>query len=491
MRTLDDLRRCAAKGLDYLKSQKDVKEAEIFVSCNDVLTVRLNYTSDIPCNGVHEPKNILGWGVGIVGVFGTQKGVTVGFGSESSDLSLNAIKRALGKARRGAVKDPNFKSLPAVPSETPPSLISYHDERVMKLDDEEMVALGWQALSGTLTTFKESGYTKSLILNGDVTVLKERMAVANTSGIYDYDESTIVMAAITTMIEEKQAKGTGWATATYLNRFDPKKAGLMAAKSAIGTVGGRRIESGNYKVVFGRQPVTEILSELLVPSLTLSRVDAGGSPFTGKLGEKIASDIVSVYDDGAVPGEIGSKKITCEGLPTGRTDLIDKGKLVGLLANHYYAKKCENLREFPPRNGFRFGGGGRSFQRPTGIFATNIVVEGSEEVTSEELISQVKDGIYIGRIWYVYPINALARADFTGTIAGDSYIIRDGKLTEPLKPNTVRIRDNFVRVLVNIRGVSKEKKSTLVWGSKEVVIAPEIFVDEVSLENIAQFMETL
>ena len=490
MRTLDELRRCAAKGLDYLKSQKDVKEAEIFVSCNDILTVRLNYTSDISCNGVHEPKNVVGWGVGILAVFGTQNGVKVGFGSESGDLSLNAIKRALEKARRGAVKDPDFKSLP-VPSETSPSLISYHDERVMKLDDEGMVALGWRALSGALITFKESGYMKSLIVNGDVTVLKERMAVANTSGIYDYDESTILMAAITTMIEEEQAKGTGWVTATYLSRFDPEEAGLMAAKSAIGTVGGKRIESGNYKVVLGRQPVTEIFSGLLVPSLTLSSVDAGSSPFTGKLGEKIASDIVSVYDDGAVPGEIGSKKITCEGLPTGRTDLINKGKLVGFLANYYYAKKCENLGEFSPRSGFRFGGGGRSFRHSTGIFATNIVVEGSEEVTSEELVSQVKDGIYIGRIWYVYPINALARADFTGTVAGDSYIIRDGRLAEPLKPNTVRIRDNFVRALANIRGVSREKKSTLVWGSEEVVIAPEISVDEVSLENIAQFMETI
>ena len=112
-------------------------------------------------------------------------------------------------------------------------------------------------------------------------------------------------------------------------------------------------------------------------------------------------------------------------------------------------------------------------------------------LTSEKLISRIKNGIYIGRLWYLYPVHGLARADFTGTVIGDSYIIRNGKLVEPLKPNTVRISDNFVKLLQNITGISKEKKSTLIWGSEEVVIAPEIAVKGVSLENVAEFVEEL
>ena len=490
MVAIEDLRKCVKDGLQFVKSQKDVRDAEIFASWNDQVTLRINYTSDIPCNGVQEPKNISGYGVGVLVVFDTSDTIKIGFGSDTGDLTLEGLERALEKARRGAVSDPDFKSLPFSSDESP-KLISYHDKRIMELEDEEMVSLGWRALKGALMTFKESGYKRSLIVGGDVTILKEKMAIANTQGIDDYDESTALMSSITAMVEEKDSKGTGWTTATHLDKFKPEESGEMAARSAISTIGGKRIESGKYNVVFGRQAVATLFSEMIVSALSLSSIDSGNSPFVGKLGEKVASDTVSIYDDGARAGEIGSKKITCEGLTTGRTDLIEKGRLVGFLTNHYYSKKYEsNVRKFIPRNGFRFGGG-RDFRQSASIFATNIVIEGTREVTSEKLISRIKNGIYIGRLWYLYPVHGLARADFTGTVIGDSYIIRNGKLGEPLKPNTVRISDNFVKLLQNIKGISKEKKSTITWGSEEVVIAPEIAVKEINLENVAEFVESL
>jgi PmbA protein len=499
MITTEDLRRCVGEGLKYIKSQKDIKDAEIFASWNDHVTVRINYTSDIPCNGVHEPKNIAGYGLGVLAVFNTPEGLKIGFGSDTGDLSLDGIKRALEKATRGAVSDPDFKSIPSSSdihepqsNDEPPKLSSYHDKRVIDLEDEEMVSLGWRALKGALLTFKELGYTRSLIVGGDVTILKEKMAVGNTQGIDDFDESSAIMSYITAMIEEKDTKGTGWAIATHIDKFKPEGSGEMAARGAINTIGGKRIESGKYNVVFGNQAIATLFSEMVVYALSLSSIDSGNSPFVGKLGEEVASQIVSIYDDGARAGEVRSRKITSEGLPAGRTDLIDRGRLVGFLSNHYYAKKYEsNVRKFAPRNGFRFGSGGRNFQRSTSVSATNIVIEGTREVTSEKLISRIKNGIYIGRLWYLYPIHGLAKANFTGTVIGDSYIIRNGKLEEPLKPNTVRISDNLLRLLQNITAISKEKKSTLTWGSEEVVIAPEIAVKGINLQNVAEFVESL
>jgi predicted Zn-dependent protease len=491
MITVENLRKCVRDGISFIKSQEDIKEAEIFASWNDNLTARINYTSDIPCSGVHEPKNIVGYGVGILAVFNTPEGIKIGFGSDTGDLSLEGIKRALEKARQNAVSDPDFKSLPS-PSDESPRLISYHDVNVMDLTDEEMVSLGWRALKGALLAFKEAGFLRSLIVGGDVTILKERIAVGNTHGIDDFDESSALFSSITAMIEEMNAKGTGWTTATHLDRFKPEEAGEMAARSAIGTIGGKRIESGKYNVVFGRQAIAMLFSELIISALSLNSIDSGNSPFVGKLGKEVASPIVCIYDDGTRLFEVGTKKITCEGLPTGRTDLINRGRLVGFLSNHYYAKKYEsNIVKFTPRNGFRFGDGGRDFKRTTSIFATNLVIEGTREVDSDKLISRIKNGIYIGRLWYLYPIHGLIKADFTGTVIGDSYIIKNGKLEEPLKPNTVRISDNFVNLLQNIIAISKEKKPTFIWDSKEIVIAPEIAVKGMNLENVAEFIENL
>ncbi len=491
MVTILDLRKCVKDGIEFVRSQKDIREAEIFASWNDNLTVRINYTSDIPCNGVQEAKNIEGYGVGILAVFETKAGIKIGSGSDTGDLSIEGISSALDKARQNAVSDPNFKSLPSPADETP-KLISYHDENVMNLTDEEMVALGWSALKGALLTFRDAGFLKSLIVGGDVTILKERIAVANTRGIDDYDESSALFASITAMIEEKDTKGTGWTTATHLDKFKPEQAGAMASVSAISTIGGTRIMSGNYNVVFGRQAVAMLFSEMIISALSLSSVDSGNSPFVGKLGEKVASDIVSIYDDGARLWEAGSKKITCEGYPTGRTDIIEGGRLVGFLSNSYYAKKLEsNVAKFSPRNGFRFGDLGRDFRQNNSIFATNLVIEGARELDSGKLISRVKNGIYIGRLWYLYPVHGLVKADFTGTVIGDSYIIRNGRLEEPLKPNAVRITDNFVNLLQNIVAISKDKRTTMIWDSKEVVIAPEIAVKGMKLENVAEFVENL
>ena len=145
-----------------------------------------------------------------------------------------------------------------------------------------------------------------------------------------------------------------------------------------------------------------------------------------------------------------------------------------------------------PRNGFRFGdGGGRQFDNQPSVAASNVVVEGADPVSHEELVRHVRDGLYIGRIWYTYPINGLRAGDFTCTVVGDSYIIRDGRLAEPLRPNVIRINDNIANILTNVVGVTKDVKGTIVWAADEVVYAPEIAVSRVRVDAIAGFMEEL
>ena len=103
----------------------------------------------------------------------------------------------------------------------------------------------------------------------------------------------------------------------------------------------------------------------------------------------------------------------------------------------------------------------------------------------------MRRGLYVGRIWYTYPINGLRAGDFTCTVVGDSFVIRDGRLAAPLKANTVRINDNIMRLLDNVAGITKDAKGTVVWGLDEVVYTPEIAVTGVHVDAIAGFMEKL
>ncbi|MFB3052486.1 MAG: TldD/PmbA family protein [Dehalococcoidia bacterium] len=516
---LPDLEKSVREGLAYLKAQEDVEEGEVFVAANGVLLARLNYTSHIPCNGVEEPKSVENYGVGVQAVFKAdgEKLRRIGFGSETSDISVEGVRSALEKARGGAVADPEFYTL-ARPTAEQRKLKSYHDPRVLDIKDADLVDAGWRVVNGALRVFQTSEPLGNLverpeklgelglIVSGDVTILQERMAVASYAmPEVQTDESAAIMSFITSMVEREGSKGSGYEATTRLDGFTDE-AGREAALAAIATIGGVRLPSGDYRVVFGRQATMEIMHYIVLPGLSTGMFYAVASPFMGQMGQQVASAKFNIHDDGAAAGLVGSKGITCEGLPTGRTELIKDGKLVGLLSNHYETQRLlsdpkgkeklgvdpkANASAFVPRNGFRFArGGGRHFDAQPGIHPTNILLPGEVEST-ESMCRLVGDGIYIGRIWYTYPVNGLRAGDFTGTVVGDSYVIRDGKLAEPLKPNTLRINENIRNVLNGVIGVSKKGKPTLVWAADEIVYAPEMAVEKVRLDSIGEYMETL
>lgn len=517
MKSLKDLEKAAAAGLQRVLASPGVEEAEVFVSQNGTLLSRLNYTSHIPSNGVEEPKSTANLGIGIRAVFKTDGVRRSGFGSESSDVSLSAVDEALRKARQGAVADPDFVSLPAAASAAP-TLASYHDERLMNVAADDLVEAGWKTVEGALDVFESSeellglagGDRKrlaslGLILGGDVTMLQERMAIASSNmSAPQSDESTLVMSFITAMVESQAAKGGGCVVGTNLET-DFSQAGRQAARGAIASVGGRRVKSGQYDVILGPQAVTDIFHNLIMPGLSLELVYAGATPFAGKFGQKVAVPGFSVYDDGAAPGLAASKRITCEGLPTGRTDLIRDGVLVGLLANDYEHQRIlrdpqarqklgvdpsQHKESIAPRNGFRFGrGGGRHFDSQPGVSGTNVVIDGGSGESKEDLIRKVGDGLYIGRIWYTYPVNGFSSGDFTCTVIGDSFLIRDGKIAEPIRPNTLRINHNTHKVLQNVLGVTENRQGTILWAADQIVYAPDIAVRGVSVSEIAGYMD--
>jgi PmbA protein len=516
--TTASLARAAGEALGLLHAVPDVLEAEAFVAANGQLLARLSYASHLPSNGVEEPKSTESHGIGLRVVFRGANGPRLGFGAEPSDLSREGVRRALAKAREGAVRDPAFVSLPR-PGPERRTLATYHDPRLLDLDDEDLVAAGWRVVTGALRTFtastrlaelaeSEDGLRRlGLLLGGDVTIVQERVAIASTHlPEVQTDESTLITAATTGMVEAMDAKGSGWSTGTRLDEFT-EEAGVEAAHAAIRALGGERVRSGRYRVVLGPQPVTDLLNNLVLPALHAASFYASTTPFLGRFGKLVAAPALSIYDHGALPGLTGSKGITCEGLPTGRTDLVTDGTLTGLLTNWYEAQRllrdpeahaklgvhpAEISGKLVARNGFRFAaGGGRSFAAPPGTAATNVFVEGRSGVSLDELCRRVGDGLYVGRIWYTYPINGLQAGDFTCTVVGDSYLIRDGRIAVPLKANAVRISDNIASVLEGVLGVTREVKGTTVWGGDEVVYAPSIAVAALQVDEIARFVETL
>ncbi len=161
------------------------------------------------------------------------------------------------------------------------------------------------------------------------------------------------------------------------------------------------------------------------------------------------------------------------------------GRFVGVLASSYIANKVgPAYYRAVPRHGFRFADGGRSFETVPRTSCTNFFVVGARPVPLARLLRGIRRGIYIGRTWYTYPVSGLAAGNYSSTIVGDSYLIEGGRLTRPLRPNTLRIVDNFVRVLSDVQGASTRPRPVLVWAGQGVVVAPHLLVPGLRVERI-------
>ena len=220
------------------------------------------------------------------------------------------------------------------------------------------------------------------------------------------------------------------------------------------------------------------------------------------LGERVASPLLTMYDDAAMPGGAASKNVTDEGYYTARVPLIERGRFSGFLTNDYYRKKLlnqrdedirekigpyarEHLKRIVPRSGFRFGGGGgRLASREPGISATNLVISSAEPVSRDALFRKVKNGIYIGALWYTYPIAGMKAGEISGTAVADTFRIRNGKIAEPLRVNSIRIRANLRDIVKRIIGITKNSRPTILWASDEITYAPEVAVADVHCEAI-------
>jgi hypothetical protein len=516
VKNLKQLEQSVQEAIAFLKTQPEIKSALAFASANNRLWTRLNYTSHIPCNGLEEPKSTADHGIGVQIVMDGPDGKRIGYGSEARDLSLNGIKLALEKAKQGAVVDPEFHSLPQ-PTGEKRTLFHYHDPAVMNLTDDRLVEAGWKVLDGAVNSFLSSQKLNGvapqgalrdlgLIVGGDVTVLQERMAVASYDmpGVQS-DESASVTAYVTAMVEKGNAKGGGYSVHLKLNDLG-SEAGTEAAQNAINSLDGVRLPSGDYPVILGPQPIAELLDNLIIRSCTVSSFYSLESCFLGKLGSQVASDMLTMVDRGNAPGLVGSKGITCEGLPTGETVLIKNGVLSGLLSDWYEYQRilrdpkgkeklgvdpAEFRHAMTPRNGFRFSrGGGRSFDALPASSATNIVFESPSATGLDSLIKKVEKGIMVGRLWYTYPVNGLRAGDFTSTLTADSYLIEDGRIKAPLKVNTLRVNDNVRNILVGIRGITRDTRPTVSWGGDQIMYAPlGVMVEKVHFDQIAEFMD--
>ena len=107
-------------------------------------------------------------------------------------------------------------------------------------------------------------------------------------------------------------------------------------------------------------------------------------------------------------------------------------------------------------------------------------------ISDAALMRELGDGIYVGRVWYTYPINGQRAGDFTCTISGDSYVVRDGRIAAALAPNCLRINGHIDQVFARLLAAGSRSRAALVWGSPEAYYVPAILTGDIALSAIGK-----
>jgi predicted Zn-dependent protease len=499
MRTSGELREFARAAKRALARERDIAAFEVYAASAENRTARLCYTSDIPCRGLEEFKTLHADGFQVRIVM-RRDAHEVGTAYEAGDLTLPALRAALARARRATVVDPHFPGL-SVPAAKPPPAPGPPND-LSRASDSTLAQCGWRIIGGALNAFRKSAAARAehpgLVLGGDISIIRDRIAIANSDfSDLRFDQSAHFSSSVTALVESLDAKGTSsalGASAAAMRRA-ATRLGRDAVSRALALASGARPPSGSYRVIFGPQPVAEILNYMVMGSLTAGAFHTSSSAYHGRFGERVMDARLTLFDDPQARAGTVRRRITCEGLPARRADLIRGGRLVGLLSTIYDSHRLETDEaraeklgakgaeaKFPPSSGYRIGeGGGRRFDAHPGSAGTNVFMRTRGGIPEREMIAALGDGIYVGRVWYTYPINGQRAGDFTCTVSGDSYLIRNGKLAEPLAPNCLRINANIAQIFEAPLAVGLRSTAAIVWGSPEAFYVPALAVEAIEL----------
>ncbi|WP_456422084.1 TldD/PmbA family protein [Thermococcus sp.] len=287
-----------------------------------------------------------------------------------------------------------------------------------------------------------------------------RLYLTTSNGVEAFDEGTGIEISVRAFVSDLES-GHGTCSARILKKFDPESAGRKAGEIAHMARDPVQGPEGRFDVIFDPLAFANLLSYMGF-MLSAYAAEAGFSFLAGKLGEKVASELVTLKDIGNLPNGYGSRKFDDEGVPTRETTVIENGTFKTFLLNTSLAKKYGTETT---------ANAGLIMPRPW-----NIVLEPGD-YSKAELFSEVKRGIYITNVWYTRFQNYVS-GDFSTIPRDGIFLIENGELRSI---RNIRVSDNLARILSNVTAIGNEPFQIHWWEVRTPVITPYVLVRDVGI----------
>ena len=277
---------------------------------------------------------------------------------------------------------------------------------------------------------------------------RRRILVANTDGTLADDDQVKTVFSISCVATGDTGMQTGRESVGHTVGFElfdsvnVEEMARTAAGRALTKLAARPAPSGQMAVVIGSGGGGVMFHEACGHGLEADLVAKGASVFANRIGEQVASPLVTLVDDGTMGGEWGCFAIDDEGRPAQRNVLIEDGVLVDYMWDGLRARK-----EGRPSSG---NGRRQSYQHLPMVRMTNTYLLGGES-SKESIVADTESGVYIAHLGGGQ-VNT-ATGDFVFGMT-EAYLIENGEITEPLREGN--LIGNGPEVLKNIDAVADD-----------------------------------
>jgi PmbA protein len=363
------------KAVDFA-IRNGAEEAEAFLS-------RLSNTSiNIERGQVVRSTKRIDQGVGVRAIYKKAMGF-----SYTNTLTFKNIENAATeafKSARASRPDPNWQNLPRPKSfgETKDT----YDKSLETISSGELVEMAVAMLEAV-----EACDRRVLPVDGIVGTSLTHTVVVNSQGVEAYDMGTAIGCSMETIARDgvDVTPACFELDAARVHSIDPEWVGRESARQAFSSLKAEKLASGSFPVIFTQVAFRSLLYYTLINAVKADYVQRERSALKDNVGEGVASDLVSVYDDGLLEGGLLTGKFDGEGFPCQKTLVIEKGVLRQFLYDNYTANKAG-----VESTGNASRGGFVSYASTPVLEASNFVVSKGNK-SPEDLVGEVEDGLIV------------------------------------------------------------------------------------------------
>jgi predicted Zn-dependent protease len=273
-------------------------------------------------------------------------------------------------------------------------------------------------------------------------------AMANSHGLFAYHNMSTLRMELTA--RSGITAGRFARTARKAGEIDPEKIAAIAIKKCLGGLNSKALEPGEYTVILEPEAVTTPLMFLSYLSFGALAVQENLSCLSGKLGQKLMGDNITIHDDAYHPMVISTRPFDYEGMPKKKVTLIDKGVVMGPVYDLKTAAKDNT------------GTTGHGLPQPNtyGPMPGNLVLEGGI-ASMEDMIKSTKRGVLVTRFWYNRVVDRKIPI-ITGMTRDGTFLIEDGRISHGVK--NMRFNQDLVEFFNNVEtlGVPESQENMVV-----------------------------